>query len=68
MVFKRPFRAKTSRYGPHELGYRRATKNFYKVMQNFILKILYEFYIWKNIFISFYFNFIKFKGKERANH
>ena len=28
------FRAKTSRYGPHELGYRRATKTFYKVMRN----------------------------------
>jgi hypothetical protein len=24
------FRAKTSRYGPHELGYRRATKTFTK--------------------------------------
>jgi len=39
MVFKGPFGAKTSRYGPHELGYRRATKNFYKVKQNLILKI-----------------------------
>jgi len=25
-----PFGAKTSRYGPHELGYRRATKTFTK--------------------------------------
>jgi hypothetical protein len=37
MVFKKPFGAKTSRYGPHELGYRRATESFYKVMQNLIL-------------------------------
>jgi len=29
------FGAKTSRYGPYGLGYRRATKTFNKVMQNF---------------------------------
>ena len=43
MVFKKPFGAKTSRYGPHELGYRRATKSFYKVMQNLTLNNFYYF-------------------------
>jgi hypothetical protein len=45
MVFKKPFGAKTSRYGPHELGYRRATKSFYKVMQNLTLNNFLLFYI-----------------------
>ena len=34
------FGAKTSRYGPHELGYRRATKAFTKWRKNRILGII----------------------------
>jgi hypothetical protein len=40
MVFKRPFGAKTSRYGPYELGYKRATKDFNKMKQNLTLKLI----------------------------
>lgn len=49
MVFKIPFGAKTSPYGPYELGYRRATKNFYKVMQSKKELIIKESYKYKII-------------------
>jgi hypothetical protein len=61
MVFKILFGAKTSRYGPYELGYRRATKNFYNMTQNLTLKfIILNLYI----FINYKKKYKKWQRKE----
>ena len=53
-----PFGAKTSRYGPYELGYRRATKTFTKWSETVPLNL-----IWLNAKVNKYIIFY-FKNRE----